>query len=47
MMTIKNTVPHDGLVWGRDSCVHQTCDFLPHITERLLSLSPMSMLVNT
>jgi hypothetical protein len=46
MMSIKKGVDHDGSVWGRDSSVHQTSDFLPHITQHLLSMSPMFMLVN-
>ncbi len=41
-MSIKNTVSHDGLVWAGHSCFHQNRDFPAHITERLLSLSPMS-----
>jgi len=44
-MSIKKGVDYDGPVWAGHSCFHQNRDFPAHITERLLSLSPMSMLV--
>jgi hypothetical protein len=44
-MSIKKGVSDNGSVWGRDSHFHQKHDFLPHITQCLLSQSPMSMLV--
>lgn len=44
-MTIKNIVAYDGTVWGRDSLFHQKHDFLPHITQCLLSPSPISGMV--
>ena len=45
MMSIKKGKSYNGLVWGRDSLLHQRRDFLPHITEYLYPLSPMSGLV--
>ena len=41
-MSIKKGISYNSPVWGRDSHFHQKHDFLPNITERLLSLSPMS-----
>ena len=45
MTSIKNSVSYDRLIWGGDSLFHQKHDFPPHITDSLLSLSPISGMV--
>ena len=41
-MRIKSRVSYHGPAWGRGSFFHQKLDFLPHVTEHLLSLKSMS-----
>jgi len=41
-MSIKKGISYNRLVWAGDSFFHQIYVFPAHITERLLSLSPMS-----
>jgi hypothetical protein len=42
MVSIKNAHSYEGTAWDGDSLFHQNYDFPSHVTERLLSLSPMS-----
>ena len=45
-MSIKKGVDYDGMAWDGDSYVHQMYVFPSHVTEPLLSLSPISESVN-
>jgi len=42
MANIKSSLTYSRTVWGRNSHFHQKHDFLPHITELLLSKRPIS-----
>jgi hypothetical protein len=45
MESIKSLPQYDGMAWGGGSLLHQRHDFPSHVTELLLSVSPMSGLV--
>lgn len=45
-MSFKKAVDYDGMVRNGDSSIHQICVFPFRATESLLSLRPISELVN-